>query len=254
MVPTISLINPDNVGNIILHQIVGAPYSIQEVKPTINDPSANSLLTLNNDKTIVWSRLEGVNGVNVTNNNGVICIDVSVDLFKDTNIHYQDGRIGFGRSPMYSYRMDIAVSENSLVTAIHIGDGKFGFSLGNGTQNGFIPEMIGMGSDENDAGLYLIGRAGNSVGSIIPLIVLDGRSQTNGRILNRPILGVTNSNYTDYLFVIDHNGDVAVNGVLFANNIVVGDVSLKEELEYCKREIDILNSTVNQLKILCGLK
>lgn len=254
MVPTISLINPDNVGNIILHQIVGAPYSIQEVKPTVNDPSVNSLLTLTNDKSLVWSRIEGINGVNVINNNGVICIDVSVDLFKDTNIYYQDGRVGFGRSPMYSYRMDIAVSENSLVTAIHIGDGKFGFSFGNGTQNGFIPEMIGMGSDENDAGLYLIGRAGNSIESIIPLIILDGRSQTNGKVLNRPILGVTNSNYTDYLFVIDHNGNAAINGVLFANNIVVGDVSLKEELEYCKREIDILNSTVNQLKILCGLK
>lgn len=261
-------------GNIILHQILSDEnsFSIRETKPLFFDPSLSKSLILNENKLQWTPHYSFLGGKQITliNKNGNITIDASVDTriivndkIKDTNIYYKDDRMGLGRNPMFSYKFDIAVSENTLMTAFHIGDGKYGFSMGNGTNLGFIPEIIGMGSDENDAGLYLIGRAGNNVESNIPLVIIDGRNHEHKEVHNRPLFGITNSKYNDYKLLVDNKGLVGigkipkiykleVRGAIKATDFVLdSSISMNELIKIIieqKKEIDILKNKVTILE------
>jgi hypothetical protein len=263
-----------DVGNIILHQIISdeEKLSIQEVKPILPDSSiARSLIF--SEKTLQWAPYYDFKGspqIVLQNKNGIISIDASVDTraiiddkIKGTNIHYKDDRIGIGRGPMYSYKFDIAVPENTLMTAFHVGDGKYGFSMGNGTAQGFIPEIIGMGSDENDAGLYFIGRAGNDIPSTIPLVIIDGRNHLHKRVENRPLFGITNAQYDEYKLLVDQNGLVGIGkipqiyklevkgAIKAADFILDSSISITELMQIIieqKTEIDILKNRITTLE------
>jgi hypothetical protein len=163
------------------------------------------------------------------------------DLFE--GLFYKDGRIGVGREPLYTYKFDIAVSENSITTALHVGDGRFGFSMGNGTNDGFLPEIIGMGAAEEDAGLYLIGRAGNSLPSDIPLIIIDGRNSADEELKNRPILGITSADYRNYKLIIDQKGNIEVDGKISAEDFIIKGISIAEEIEQLKIKIENLTKS-----------
>lgn len=269
----ISMLHQEDNGNIILHQIIsGETLSIQEVKPLHVDISTKIVLGLNNG-TLEWAPyfdFDSGKGIELQIENGIIKIDASIDTraiindrLKDTNIYFLGDRVGLGRAPLHSYKFDIGIPENTLITAFHVGDGKFGFSMGNGTNQGFIPEIIGMGSDENDAGLYFIGRAGNDKPSTIPLIVFDGRNYLHSTVTNRPIFGVTNSQYDEYKFIIDQNGLVGigktpeiykleVNGKIRATDFILdSSISVKELIEIIitqHNEIDILKNRVTELE------
>lgn len=167
------------------------------------------------------------------------------NLFK--GLFYKDGRIGVGREPLYTYKFDIAVSENSISTAFHIGDGRFGFSMGNGTNDGFLPEIIGMGASEEDAGLYLIGRAGNSLSSNIPLIVIDGRNSADEELKNRPILGITSADYRNYKLIIDQKGNMEVDGKISAEDFIIKGISLADIIREYKEEIEQLKNKIGSL-------
>jgi len=252
-------------GNIIVHQIIyGDTLSIQEVKPQIEDSSTNKFLSLSKDRNLKWvsipyNQFQGSERISVVNDDGIIKIDASIDTrliiddrLKGTNIYYSDGRVGVGRGPLYTYKFDIAVPENTLMTAFHVGDGTYGFSMGNGTNQGFIPEIIGMGSNENDPGLYLIGRAGNNVPSSIPLVIIDGRNNRHEKVLNRPLFGVTNAEYDKYKFLIDQNGNIEVNGKILATDFILdSSISITDLVEIIidqKTQIDILKDKFSKLE------
>lgn len=274
---TISMLHPEDKGNIIIHQIIsGDTLSIQEVKPQIEDSSTNKFLSLSKEKNLSWisiphfNKFEGSEIISVINDDGIIKIDASIDTrliidnrIKGTNIYYSDGRVGVGRGPLYTYKFDIAVPENTLMTAFHVGDGTYGFSMGNGTNQGFVPEIIGMGSDENDAGLYFIGRSGNNLPSSIPLVIIDGRNNNHERITNRPIFGITNADYHNYKFIIDQNGligigkipqqhNLEVNGKIKASDFILdSSVSINDLVDIIidqKIQIDILKDKLSKLE------
>jgi hypothetical protein len=170
--------------------------------------------------------------------------------FKDTEIFYKDGRIGLGRSPLFNYKVDVAIPKNTLMTAFHVGDGSVGFSFGNGTSNGFIPEIIGIGCNENDAGLYFVAIAGNDESSKTPLIVLDSRNTHKNKLTNRPILGITSGNCNDYLITVDVSGNLNINGNIEANDIILNGVSLLKDLQELHNKLNNLitkKTTINKL-------
>jgi hypothetical protein len=191
------------MNNILINQIItdGSSFSFKEAIPfydaSLPYPQA---LTMAENGDILWSPIDL--GFNIIVNNQL----------RDTNIYYADGRLGLGRYPLYNYVLDVAIPKDTLMTALHIGDGSFGFSLGNGTGDGFIPEIIGIGSNESDAGLYFVGIAGNDISSNTPLIVFDGRSAYNTKLTNRPIMGITTGDYNNYTFLIDESGDIKIKG------------------------------------------
>jgi len=200
----------ENNGNIILNQIVldNSLFSFKEIIPPYIHSNNPQTLIKNHDGSILWGS-----------------IDLSLNLiinnhFKDTEIYYNNGRVGLGRFPLFNYKIDIAVPKDTLITGFHIGDGSFGFSMGNGTTQGFIPEIIGIGSDENDTGLYFVGIAGNDLSSNIPLIILDGRNSGGLKLTNRPILGITSGKYDEYLILINSNGDIILNGIPVLETLV----------------------------------
>lgn len=177
---------------------------------------------------------------------------------KGTDIFYRNGKLGIGREPLYNYHFDIAVSENSLETSLHLGDGKFGFSMGNGTNNGFLPEILGMGKTEDDAGLYLVGRAGNTVESNIPLIILDARDAGNNEVINRPIFGITSADYRSYKFLIDQKGNVGIgknpiiykmeiDGKVSAIDFIIDGISILDTLEKYRQEMKKLSDRIEEL-------
>jgi hypothetical protein len=140
--------------------------------------------------------------------------------------------------------VDIAIPKDTLMTGFHIGDGSFGFSMGNGTTQGYIPEIIGIGSDENDTGLYFVGIAGNNNQSNIPLIILDGRNTYNEKLNNRPILGITSADYKNYSILVDSSSNLKVEGNISAKDMMINNISLikiikelHEEIEYLKTKI-----------------
>ena len=262
--------------NLLLHQIIldGDKTFFQEVIPPFVEFSPAHILSLDSSQNLIWTnspkdlKFQEGNGIFISNFNGKIKIDASLnfdvienDKIKGTQIYYKDGKIGIGRSPLYTYKFDIAVPENTLMTAFHVGDGKYGFSMGNGTTQGFIPEIIGMGSDENDAGLYFLGKAGNNVSSDIPLIIIDGRSHNNSPLKNRPIIGITNGNYSKYEFLIDQEGRVGIGkipkiykleieGSIQADDIVIENLSLKLLISVIKEhqeEIDKLKDIIERI-------
>lgn len=245
--------------NIILNQYDSS--SIKEINPSFVTEKERYNLSYVNGR-VVWNpQYRFVSGKNtfVNEEDFRVSIDASVDTrviiedkLRDTDMFYKEGRMGLGRSPLHSYKFDIGVPENTLMTAFHVGDGKYGFSMGNGTQQGFIPEIIGMGSDENDAGLYFLGRAGNNNPSQIPLIIIDGRNYLHEPLINRPIFGVTNAQYDKYQFLIDNDGTVHVSGKIHARDVIIdpsiSTIDLIDIIIEQKEQINKLNDRVRALE------
>ena len=195
-----------NHRNILLHQLNAISKNFSETYPIFTEePSIPCVLVLNENQDLVWLKLANEQPLNIDLN----VLDSSGRI-KNTEIYYQTARVGIGREPLLNYKFDIATPPNTLLTALHVGDGKYGFSMGNGTSNGFIPEIIGMGSDENDAGLYFVGRSGNDISSNIPLVIIDGRNSKDSYLENRPIFGITSHNYNEYKLVVDQYGCVGI--------------------------------------------
>jgi len=232
--------NPPN--NIILHRILknDASLSFMEDSPILPDENLNFplYLCMDSDGKLFWSPEK-----------------IYESAIKIPGLFFKDGNIGIGREPLYTYRFDIAVSENTLTTAFHIGDGKFGFSMGNGTRDGFLPEIIGMGRTEEDAGLYLLGRAGNTLASDIPLIIIDGRNSADEELKNRPIFGITSADYRNYKFIIDQKGNIGigkkpeiykmeVDGEISAKDFVIRGISISDILKEYKEEIEHLKEKI----------
>jgi hypothetical protein len=245
--------------NLLLNQIMvdeNENFIIKENVPAFsNEDEDIKLLTYH--KEINWSSIKGSEKIIITNSStGDILIDVSLgDPFQDTEVFFRDGQIGVGRLPLHSYKVDIAVPVNTRMTALHIGDGRFGMSLGNATDEGFLPQIIGMGSDSDDAGLYLLGKVSVDIPSNIPAIIFDGRAIDNSPMTNRPIFGITSGTYSDFKFLIDQYGNVGigdspgiyklnVDGVLRAKNIIVDSsteiLDLKQEIENLRNRLSIL--------------
>ena len=235
--------NPQ-LNNILLNQvsIEGERISFKETFPLLADPSASMTLNLVDGK-LVWEPIRPF---------------PVIPFIPKTPFLYKEDQVGLGRIPIYTYVFDIAVSENKITTAFHIGDGKRGFSMGNGTSNGFLPEIIGMGQNEDDAGLYLIGRAGNSKHSDIPLIILDGRDSEDSQLKNRPIFGITSATYDKYHLIVDHKGRVGlgkkpeiykleVDGEISALDFILDGSSLMSVIEEQQKEIDRMKVQIQQL-------
>lgn len=252
--------------NILLHQIniAEGKQSFIEVVPEFSENNPDYVLSLDSSGNIVWGQITipEIPKLEIPKIPEIPNFEVIVDgKIKSTNIYYKDGRIGISRSPLYNYKFDIAVPENTLMTAFHVGDGKYGFSMGNGTSRGFIPEIIGMGSDENDAGLYLLGKTGNNKESNTPLIIFDGRNNQNKSLKNRPILGITSGDYNQYKLLLDQHGrlgigtipeiyKVEVGGSVKADDFIIDDLSLKALIDVIKEhqeEIDKLNKKIEEL-------
>ena len=223
--------------NLLLNQINRSDNKNLFLKETIPlfDDNRDTVKQLSRDieGNIFWMTLDF--SLNILANN----------RFKDTNIYYDNGRIGIGRFPLFNYKVDITVPKNTVMTALHIGDGSFGFSMGNGTTAGFVPEIVGIGSDENDAGLYFVGIAGNDVPSNIPLIILDGRSTYNDKLKNRPILGVTSGNYDKYNLLLDAKGNLIISGNLTIKDAIIQNRSLINILDNLEKEIKDLKDKIN---------
>lgn len=160
---------------------------------------------------------------------------------RNTNLYFNDSNIGIGRTPSFNSKLDIEANIDELSTIIHIGDGSVGFSMGNGTSKGFIPEIIGMGLDENDAGLYFLGKSRSELKSNIPLVIIGGLSPKN----NRPILGITTGKYDDYVVLIDQVGTVTVNDIQLKNSI-----SFKEALQIIQDQQETINNLVDRVNDL----
>jgi len=222
----------NNNSNLLLNQII-VDNSIQSFKEIIpHYEYSNNPQSLVKDATgnIYWSAINTIDlSINTIVNN----------IFSDTDIYYDNKRIGIGRKPLHNYKIDLAIPQNNLMTAFHIGDGSFGFSFGNGTNQGFIPEIIGIGSDENDAGLYFVGIAGNDKPSDIPLIVFDARSTYNTRLINRPIVGITSGNYNEYDILLDANGNIKITG-----DIIINNESLLEIIKKLQQQINVLQNKI----------
>lgn len=220
----------DNNGNIVLNQILadGSSFKIKEMLPLyIYSDSPQTLIKQGND--IYWTSID-------------LSLNVIVnDHFKDTEIYYNNGRMGLGRFPLFNYKVDIAIPKNTLMTAFHIGDGSFGFSMGNGTAQGFIPEIIGISSNKDDVGLYFIGASvypDNDINNKTPLIILDGRIKCgkaeSKKLENRPILGISNCDYSNCVVLIDSKGNI------FANDLLVNNISLNKKIQELEDEINKL--------------
>ena len=232
--------------NLILNQIIGDNnFIIHELVPPLsNDLLDIKYLTFGDD--INWSSIKSGSDIILTQDaSGDLTIDVSIDAFSGTEMYFSNGQIGVGRYPLHTYKVDIGVPVNTRMTALHIGDGINGFSLGNATDTGFLPQIIGIGSDSDDAGLYFLGKTSVDASSNIPLVIFDGRDFNNGALSNRPIMGISSGSYNEYKFLIDHIGNVAIDGNVNAKNITILDASdniqdLRQEIEDLKARIAIL--------------
>ena len=264
--------NKNKHNNIVVHQINNDEQTINEVIPIIKNKGVTSLCL--NDGSLYWDNiiqdisskgsglniineiidnkvylksLKGSHLINVKDDeNGNIVIDCSLNSniiennkFKDFEIYYKDGRIGIGREPMYGYILDIAIPENKVMTGLHFGTGSNGISFGNGSGEGFIPELLGIGKDEDDCGLYLLGVSKHDTTNI-PLVIIDGRT-TKGALKTRPILGITSSSYTDYKVLVDSNGNInATDFKIFNYGSLLDKIKeLEEELKIIKDKLKI---------------
>jgi hypothetical protein len=197
--------------NILLHQF--QDNKIKAVIPDIIDYALTGILTLTIDKKLIWS---------------------PINFFQDSSIYHKEGRLGIGREPLFNYSLDIAIPKDTLMTGFHVGDGSFGFSFGNGASQGFIPEIIGVGSDENDPGLYFLALPGNNVSSDTPLVVIEGRTSFKNIKTKRPILGIKNR-INNYTILVDYLGNLNISG-----DIIINAKSLLETIETLKQEIEEL--------------
>lgn len=223
------------IGNILLHQYVYETPGVilKELVPSYKDSDAHEQLFLvKKEDKIYWTTLDC--SLNVLVNNS----------FENTDIYFEDGRIGVGRTPLFNYKVDIAIPKNERITAVHIGDGSYGFSLGNGTSSGFLPEIIGIGSDETDAGLYFLGMAGNDISSNTPLIILDGRNLYGTRSNNRPILGITSGDYNNFKVLIDCFGNIKINGAIESTDVILNGVSLLQTINDLQQQIEVLKTKI----------
>ena len=225
------MINNDH--NILLNQIIvdNSSFSFKEVVPLYQYTDNIQVLT-RYDSSILWAPIDL--SLNIILNNRL----------KNTDIYYADGRVGLGRFPLFNYKVDIAVPKNKIITALHIGDGSFGFSMGNGTSQGFVPEIVGIGSDENDAGLYFVGMAGNNVSSNVPIVILDSRSVYNDKLINRPIFGITSANYREYSILVDALDNLNVKGNISATDVMLNNISLTKIIKELQEQIDELKTKI----------
>lgn len=257
--------------NLLLHQIIlnGDKSSFLEIIPSFEEFLPENILSLDSSKNLIWTKFPKL-PESLKIQGGKIIIDTSLNFnfnviekgkIKGTNIYYKDDRIGVGRSPLKNYKFDIAVPKNTLMTAFHVGDGEYGFSMGNGTFQGFLPEIIGMGSDENQAGLYFLGRAGNEEESEIPLIIIDGRSRRNGFLKNRPIFGVTSGDYNKYKLLIDQDGKVGIGrrpkiykleieGSIQVDDVIINKLSFKSLIDIIKNHQEEIDELKDIIKLL----
>jgi len=247
-----------NQNNLLFHSINDSSSFTEIIPPFLEDIFPENILSIDSSGKVAW--------VNFPSIMEIPDFEVVVDgKIKSTNIYYENGRIGISRPPMHNYKFDVAVPVNTLMTAFHVGDGSYGFSMGNGTEQGFIPEIIGMGSDENDAGLYFLGRAGNGKQSDIPLIIFDGRNSVNSSLTNRPILGITSGDYSEYKLLVDHKGRVGigknpeiyrmeVNGAIQADDFIVDNLSVKALIGVIKDHQDEIDKLKNILYTLLEQK
>jgi len=222
----------ENNGNIILNQVFpdGSSFKIKEILPLYIYSDGPQTLIKQGDSNLYWTSIDL--SLNIIVNN----------RFKDTDIYYDNGRIGLGRFPLFNYKVDVQIPKDTLMTAFHIGDGSFGFSMGNGTTQGFVPEIIGIGSDENDTGLYLVGIAGNDISSNIPLIILDGRNSFGQKLTNRPVLGVTSGNYNEYSMLLDSFGNLNIEKNVLASDMIINGLSLLEIIADLQKQINELKT------------
>jgi len=229
--------------NILLNQINSSNGFSEYIPPRVNLNKQSFLVF---DKNIRWSNMNDSSTITVKfDEKGSITLDTSLNVFKDTGMHFKDERIGIGRIPLYNYKVDIGVPENTLMTALHIGDGTYGLSLGNGTAEGFLPQLIGIGSDENDAGLYLLAKTTKDIESNIPLVIIDARRVNNETIVNRPLIGITNGEYSNYKFLIFANGNINIDGMINAKDFIIDNsISTKNLL----KEIEKLKLRIQQLE------
>lgn len=207
--------------SVLLHQIriTDDKESIIEIWPEFD---TNDKLYLSiTDGSVVWEEINPI-------------IDGKL---KNTNLYFTENRIGIGRKPLARYNFDIKAQSNKIETVFHVGDGSYGFSMGNGTSQGFIPEIIGLGSDENDAGLYFMGKTLSSVESNIPLIILGGLSPKT----NRPLLGITSGPYDKYEVLVDQNG------VIHANDLNINNVSFTGLLKVISNQQKSINTLIERI-------
>lgn len=240
--------------NILLHKIVrkGEDSSFLEVQPSFESSFPENILSIDSSGNISWNPLPPYPEIPEFS-------VIEDQRIRETNIFYKNGRIGISRPPLRNYIFDLATPKDTLMTAFHIGDGSFGFSLGNGTSQGFIPEIIGMGSDENDAGLYFLGKAGNIKGSNIPLIIIDGRDSAHMPLNNRPILGITSGDYENYKLLVDQRGRVGigkypenykleVDGPIEAEDFIIDELSIKALIGVVKELQEEIDRIKNKIK------
>lgn len=228
--------------NIVLNRVLinGTNFSFKEDSPVFSEnPNFPLHLCMDSSGGLFWAPEKIQEPI------------VTFQSYQIPGLFHKDGKIGIGREPLYTYKFDIAVSENTLTTAFHVGDGRFGFSMGNGTNDGFLPEIIGMGAGEEDAGLYLLGRAGNSLPSDIPLVIIDGRNSADEELKNRPIFGITSADYRNYKFIVDEKGNIGigkkpeiyrmeVDGEISATDFIIKGISITDIIQGYQKEIEEL--------------
>lgn len=248
--------------NILLHDIQtdGSTKKINEVVPTGSNSRPDALLG-RIDSSYCWfvpNDIEASTNISLEKKGNTIYISASFpetkysifdgNNLKDTSVYYRDGRLGLNRIPLHSYLFDIGIERGRTTTAFHIGDGTRGFSMGNGAKDGFVPQIIGMGADEYDTGLYLLGRSGNDASSHVPLITMDARNVYDERVTNRPLFGITSSDYNSHHFLVKPNGDVKITGVLEAKDVNVKGFKLTELLVLIKEQHERINILEKRLK------
>ena len=251
--------------NIVLHKVYQRDLKPQiiEIQPEFSESNPVNALSIDSSGNISWCKFPEISFPDFKIPK--IPQIIENDQIRGTEIYYKDGKIGISRLPLHTYKFDIAVPKNTIMTAFHVGDGSYGFSMGNGANQGFIPEIIGMGSDENDAGLYFLGRAGNNLKSDIPLIIMDGRNSQNSSLKNRPIFGITSGDYSNYQMIIDHKGRVGIGrnpeiykmeieGSIKADDLVLGGLSVKGLIDIIKDHQDEIDNLKDKVKTLSEQK
>lgn len=251
--------------NILLKQVHvnDDNFTFKEHLPALSDGDFG-VLTFSDD--IRWSSIKSGDNINISydaSNNIIISakIDIpKIDAFKNTPLFFKENRMGIGREPLYHYIVDIATPIDTVSTALHIGDGINGFSFGNATSEGFLPQIIGLGADKDDAGLYFLGKSSSKLKSSTPVIIFDGRNKDDTILKERPILGISNGSYTDFEILVDAKGRMGIGKtpkkykLEVEDSILVHDVlidtdtstlSLISELNFLKDKIALLESKIN---------
>ena len=150
----------------------------------------------------------------------------------------------------------IKLDSNKTKNGLYIGDGEHGISFGNGTNKGFVPEILGHGSDDDDPGLYFISKIKDEKENNIPAIVIDAVDEYLNPIHNRPIFGITSGGIkSDYKFIIDSGGKIGinkipekykleVNGTISSNDLIINNNSISKLIDIVKEQ----QKQINELK------